>query len=92
MYKRIKELRKNNNLKMSEIANLLEISVELYSLYENGKREISISKLSKLAKFYNTSIDYIVGDTDEISPHKWLFKSQSINFSCISNYYEWIAV
>lgn len=70
MYKRIKELRKNNNLKMSEIANLLEISVELYSLYENGKREISISKLSKLAKFYNTSIDYIVGDTDEISPHK----------------------
>ena len=70
MYKRIKELRKNNNLKMSEIANLLEISVEFYSLYENGKREISISKLSKLAKFYNTSIDYIVGDTDEISPHK----------------------
>ena len=70
MYKRIIELRKNNNLKMSEIANLLEISVELYSLYENGKREISISKLSKLAKFYNTSIDYIVGDTDEISPHK----------------------
>lgn len=70
MYKRIKELRKKNNLKMSEIANLLEISVELYSLYENGKREISISKLSKLAKFYNTSIDYIVGDTDEISPHK----------------------
>lgn len=70
MYKRIKELRKNNNLKMSEIANLLEISLELYTLYENGKREISISKLSKLAKFYNTSIDYIVGDTDEISPHK----------------------
>lgn len=70
MYKRIKELRKKNNLKMYEIANLLEISVELYSLYENGKREISISKLSKLAKFYNTSIDYIVGDTDEISPHK----------------------
>ena len=70
MYIRNKELRKNNNLKMSEIANLLEISVALYSLYENGKREISISKLSKLAKFYNTSIDYIVGDTDEISPHK----------------------
>ena len=70
MYKRIKELRKNNNLKMSKIANLLEISLELYTLYENGKREISISKLSKLAKFYNTSIDYIVGDTDEISPHK----------------------
>lgn len=70
MYKRIKELRKKNNLKMSEIANLLEISLELYSLYEKGKREISVSKLSKLAKFYNTSIDYIVGDTDEISPHK----------------------
>ena len=70
MYKRIKELRKKNNLKMSEIANLLEISLELYSLYEKGKREISVSKLSKLAKFYNTSIDYIVGDTDEISHHK----------------------
>ena len=79
MYKRIKELRKNNNLKMSEIANLLEISVELYSLYENGKREISISKLSKLAKFYNTSIDYILGITNEKSPYARILKEKVRN-------------
>ncbi len=68
--KRIKELRINNNLSKEDISRKLEISHLLYALYENGKRTIPISILSKLAKIYNTSIDYIVENTDEIIPYK----------------------
>lgn len=70
MYKRLRELRQNHNLTQNEISKLLEISLPQYSLYETGKRHIPINLLSKLAKFYNTSIDYIVGDTDQIKPYR----------------------
>lgn len=70
MYIRLKELREKNNLTQLEISNYLEISRPLYSLYESGKREIPISLLSKLAKKYNTSIDYLIGDTDQIEPYE----------------------
>lgn len=70
MYTRLKELREKNNLTQLDISNYLEISRPLYSLYESGKREISISLLSKLAKKYNTSIDYLIGDTNQIEPYK----------------------
>lgn len=76
MYIRLKELREKNNLTQLDISNYLEISRPLYSLYETGKREISISLLSKLAKKYNTSIDYLIGDTDQFEPYeKSSFKS-----------------
>lgn len=70
MYKRLKELRKFHNLTQKEISKLLEISSQQYSLYETGKRQIPIFLLAKLAKFYNTSIDYIVEDTDKLTPYK----------------------
>lgn len=70
MYKRLKILRIKNNLTQKDISKMLEISQSLYSLYETGKKVISISILSKLAKIYNTSIDFIIEDTDEIIPHK----------------------
>lgn len=66
MYKRLKELRETRNLTQSDISKILKITSPQYCLYETGKRQIPLSLLSKLAKFYNTSIDYIVGDTDEI--------------------------
>lgn len=69
MFKRVKELRKLNKLTQKEISKKLQISLSLYSSYENGKKDIPIYILSKLAKEYSTSIDYIVGDTDEITPH-----------------------
>ena len=47
-----------------EIANLLGISQQYYSEYESGKRTIPIQHLITLAKYYNTSIDYLVGLTD----------------------------
>ena len=70
MYKRLKELRLSNCLTQQDISQKLEISRSLYSFYELGKRTVPVSILSKLANIYNTSIDYIIGDTDEIIPYR----------------------
>ena len=70
MYIKLKELRQSRNLTQNEISKILKITSSQYSLYETGKRNIPIALLSKLAKFYNTSIDYLVGDTDEIKPFR----------------------
>ena len=67
MYIRIKQLRKNNNLTQKEISKYLEISLSQYSLYESGKRSIPNCLLINLAEFYNTSIDFIVGDTNQFN-------------------------
>jgi len=48
-----------------EIASLLGISQQYYSEYENGNRTITINHLITLSKFYGTSIDYIVGLSDQ---------------------------
>lgn len=64
-FRRIKDLREDNDKFQKEIADLLGISQQYYSEYENGKRTIPITHLITLAKYYNTSIDYIVGLTDE---------------------------
>ena len=60
-FKRIRDLREDNDKLQKDIANILGISQQYYSEYENGKRTIPIQHLIKLAKYYNTSIDYIVG-------------------------------
>ncbi len=70
MYKRIKDLREDHDKKQIEIAKIIDISQQYYSEYEKGNRPIPVEKLIKLAIFYNTSIDYIVGLTNEIKPYK----------------------
>ncbi|MGN0522860.1 MAG: helix-turn-helix domain-containing protein [Eubacterium sp.] len=62
---RLRDLREDNDLKQSQIAELLNIKQNTYSQYENGKREIPINLLWKLADYYNTSVDYIIGRTDK---------------------------
>lgn len=69
-FKRLKDLREDNDIYQKDIANLLGISQQYYSEYENGKRTIPITHLIKLAKFYGTSIDYIVGLSDEYKSNK----------------------
>lgn len=61
---RLKDLREDNDVKQKQIAEYLNIKQNTYSQYENGKREIPIETLCKLADFYNTSVDYIIGRTD----------------------------
>lgn len=69
LYKRIKDLREDNDKKQIEIAKVLDISQQYYSEYENGNRPIPVEKLKKLALLYNTSIDYIVELTNEKKPY-----------------------
>lgn len=62
---RLRDLREDNDLKQSQIAQLLNIKQNTYSQYENEKREIPISVLWKLADYYETSIDYLIGRTNK---------------------------
>ena len=63
-YKRIRDLREDNDLKQKEIAAVLNIDQRVYSNYELGKREIPLHLIIKLADYYNVSLDYIVGRTN----------------------------
>lgn len=60
-FKRIKDLREDNDKFQKDIAQLLGISQQYYSEYEKGNRTIPVNHLITLAKYYGTSIDYIVG-------------------------------
>ena len=66
---RIKEIREDRDLYQSDIAKVLNITQSQYSLYENGIRLIPMDKLAMLAKYYNTSVDYLIGLTDERKPY-----------------------
>ena len=68
--KRLKDLREDRDLKQVNIAEILKITRQQYSLYELGKRDIPAEYLRVRAKFYNTSTDYILELTDEIKPYK----------------------
>lgn len=57
------------DLSQKNIADMLHIHQTTYSYYELGHLNIPITVLSKLADFYNTSIDYLVGRTDEKAPY-----------------------
>ena len=64
MYKRIRDLREDRDLNQTEVAKVLEMSQTGYSKYETGENDIPTAVLIKLARFYNTSIDYLLGETD----------------------------
>ena len=66
---RIKELREDHDLTQREIAALLHIEQNTYSQYENGHRQLPIPSLIRLAIYYKTSTDYILGLTDTKKPY-----------------------
>ena len=70
MYKRIRDLRENRDLKQKDIAEYLKCSQVCYSYYENGQRDIPTDVLIKLSNFYDTSIDYLLGQTDNIKRYE----------------------
>ncbi len=69
MLERLKEIREDKDLTQTEIAKILKMSQVQYSRYETGLRLIPIDKLMILAKYYNTSIDYLIGFTNERKPY-----------------------
>lgn len=62
---RLKELREDRDLLQKDIAEAIGLSQRNYSYYETGKAMLTADILKSLAKFYNTSIDYILYETDE---------------------------
>ena len=61
---RLKEIREDKDIKQDEIADLLNTTQQQYSKYELGIQSIPIERLDKLAYFYDTSVDYLIGRTD----------------------------
>ena len=66
---RIRDLREDKNLTQAEVAKYLHIKQNTYSQYENEQRQLPLTCLIALAKFYKTSTDYILGLTDNKKPY-----------------------
>lgn len=69
-FQRIQDLRIDSYLSQKKIGEILHISQRSYSHYETGSRNIPIEMLIRLADYYDTTIDYLVGRTDNKEPIK----------------------
>lgn len=69
MYQRIRDLREDRDLMQKDLAAYLKCTQVCYSNYEMGKRDIPTDVLKALAIYYDTSVDYILGLTDELKPY-----------------------
>ncbi len=69
MYRRIRDLREDSDLKQRDLAVYLNCSQVCYSHYEMGKRDIPSDVLIKLSRYYGTSVDYLLGLTDQQAPY-----------------------
>lgn len=65
MYRRIRDLREDNDLTQKQVAEILHCSQQVYSNYELGQRDIPTAVLIALAKYYHTTTDYILGLNDK---------------------------
>lgn len=70
MYRRIRELREDKDLLQKDLARVLNCTQVAYSRYELGLRDIPTDVLITLAKFHDTSTDYILGLTDDKTPYR----------------------
>ena len=68
MYRRIRELREDRDLKQSDMARILNCSQQVYSNYELGQRDIPTDILIKLCRFHHVSADYILELSDDPYP------------------------
>ena len=64
-WKRVEDLRIDNDLAQQDVANTLNCKREVYRRYEKGIRELPLSYATILAKFYKVSLDYLVGLSDK---------------------------
>ncbi len=69
-FQRIQDLRIDSDLSQKKIGEILHISQRSYSHYETGSRNIPIEMLIRLVDYYDTTIDYLVGRTDNKEPIK----------------------
>ena len=64
-YQRIKDLREDKDMKQTEISDMLNIGLSTYQRYEQGKLKIYLETAHELANYYNVSLDYIAGRTND---------------------------
>ena len=69
---RLKDLREDNDYTQQKIATILNCKQNTYQQYESEKRQIPIEALKKLAVLYDTSVDYLIGFTNETKPYSRL--------------------
>lgn len=69
IYERIRNLREDQDLTQTYIADYLNITQRAYSRYETGERNIPIEVLSALADYYDTSVDYLINRTNIKRPY-----------------------
>ncbi len=70
MYQRIRDLREDKDLTQTKVAKMLGMSQTGYSKYETGENDIPTAILIALANFYDISIDYLLGQTDNPKRNK----------------------
>ncbi len=70
MYPRLRDLREDKDLSQSALAKIIGMSQTGYSKYETGENDIPTGILIKLSRFYEVSIDYILGETQEKGRYK----------------------
>lgn len=68
-YPRIRNLREDNDLTQQQIADMLYINRRTYAAYENGINSMIPETLCKIADIYHTSVDWLLGRTDEFEPY-----------------------
>lgn len=64
-FKRLRDMREDNDLKQSDVAEFLGIAQTVYSRYERGFQTIPVEHLIKLSEYYNVSTDYLLGIANE---------------------------
>lgn len=66
---KIRDLREDSDLTQQQMAEYLMCDQSLYSKYERGERPVPLDIVVKLAKYYHTSVDYLVGLTTQKEPY-----------------------
>ena len=69
MYRRIRDLREDCDLTQKQLGETVGVSQRTYAYYESGQRMLTPQILCSLAKFYNTSVDYLLELTDDPRPY-----------------------
>ncbi len=69
MYSRIRDLREDRDMNQTKLAQMLGMSQTGYSKYETGENDVPTAVLIRLAEFYGTSVDYLLGLTDVRKPY-----------------------
>ena len=77
MVPRLQDLREDHDLTQTQVAKLLNMSQTGYSKYETGENDVPTQVLLQLADYYHTSVDYLLGRTDEPRPYPSRKKRES---------------